>query len=99
MYQIAKKNQNEQLQRTIKLYFDKQYTIQDWRAVFQEYALDDNLIKPSYVTNLNSIINAIKSKIAQHPDVELFQDNLKVVKEWEAKYKNVQRELKERYDG
>ncbi|MNW06560.1 hypothetical protein D3C71_2029900 [compost metagenome] len=51
------------------------------------------------MTNLNSIINAIKSKIAQHPDVELFQDNLKVVKEWEAKYKNVQRELKERYDG
>lgn len=99
LYQIAKKNQNEQLQRTIKLYFDKQYTIQDWRVVFQEYALDDNLIKPSYVTNLNSIINAIKSKIAQHPDVELFQDNLKVVKEWEAKYKNVQRELKERYDG
>ncbi|WP_341280788.1 ImmA/IrrE family metallo-endopeptidase [Paenibacillus sp. FSL H8-0537] len=96
LYQIAKKNNNEQLQNQIKLYFDKKWTPDDWKTIFQEHALDDNLIKPSFVTNLNSIINAIKNQILQHPDVELFKDNLKVVKEWEEKYKNVQRELKER---
>ncbi|MGO0063317.1 ImmA/IrrE family metallo-endopeptidase [Brevibacillus fluminis] len=99
LYQMGRRNQNDQLQEKIKLYFDKQWSTSEWATLFQEYALDDSLIKPSYVTNMNSIINAIKNQIAQHPDVELFQDNLKVVKEWEEKYKQVQRELKERLDG
>ncbi|KOP64817.1 hypothetical protein AMS62_05805 [Bacillus sp. FJAT-18019] len=99
LYQMVKRNQNVQLQEQIKLYFDKQWSTSEWTTIFQEYALDDSLIKPSYVTNMNSIINAIKNQITQHPDVELFQDNLKVVKEWEEKYKHIQRELKERSDG
>jgi hypothetical protein len=99
LYQIAKKNRNEQLQSQIKHYFDQRLTIKEWSAIFQEYSLDDTLIKPSLVINLSSIKQVIKNAINQHPDVELYKDNLELVREWEEKYKAIQRELKERFDG
>lgn len=99
LYQMAKRNQNEQLKNQIKADFDRQFTVKEWAAIFQEYALDDTLIKPSFVTNMNAVINAIKSQIEQHPDVELFRDNLNVVRGWEDKFKQVQREEKERFNG
>lgn len=99
LYQIAKKNNNDQLQEQIKLYFDKHWSIQEWSTFFQQHMLDDSLIKPSLITNLNSIKQAIQQEIKQHPDVELYQDNIKVVEQWEVKYKGIQKELKERLNG
>ncbi|MEK5183437.1 ImmA/IrrE family metallo-endopeptidase [Paenibacillus sp. FSL P4-0288] len=96
LYQIAKKSHNEKLQEQIKLYFDKP---QEWATIFQEQALDDSLIKPSLILNLGPIKKAINDTIAKHPDVELYQDNLKVVEEWEEKYNIVQKQLKERLNG
>ncbi|GBF73424.1 hypothetical protein PA598K_01713 [Paenibacillus sp. 598K] len=99
LYQTAKRSQNDYLQKEVKKHFDSRYSLSDWKKLFKDLALDDNLIQPSYVTNLNSIINAIGNQLKKHPDVELYRDNLKVVKEWEAQYKNVQTGLKERSDG
>lgn len=99
LYQMAKKNHNHQLQTAIKFYFDKRLSTNEWSVIFQEHSLDDTLIKPSFVTNLTSIKQAIKNEMEQHPDVELYKDNLKLVMEWEEKYKAIQRELKERLDG
>ncbi|MFB5677992.1 hypothetical protein ACE3NQ_12370 [Paenibacillus terreus] len=99
LYQMAKKNHNDQLQSQIKAHFDLQFSLREWYSLFQEHALDDSLIKPSFVTNLNKIIETINNEIEQHPDVELFKDNLKVVKDWEFKYKTLQKQLKERSHG
>lgn len=99
LYQIAKNNNNDHLQQQIKLYFDKHWSYQEWSTIFQENLLDDSLIKPSLITNLNAIKQAIQQEIKRHPDVELYQDNLKMVEQWEAKYKQVQKELKEQLNG
>ncbi|AIQ54778.1 hypothetical protein [Paenibacillus sp. FSL R7-0331] len=87
LYQLAKKNQNQAVQELVKSHFDKQLTTQTWESLFQEYSLDDTLIKPSYVTNLNAIKGPIKEEIKQHSDVELFAENLRVVEEWEKEFK------------
>ncbi|WNS41101.1 ImmA/IrrE family metallo-endopeptidase [Paenibacillus sp. MMS20-IR301] len=99
LYQIAKKNQNSQLQEQIRLYFDKHLSAAEWSAIFHEYALDDSLIKPSLVANLSPIVVAIKEQIEAHPDVELYQDNWRVVEKWARKYSDVQKELKEHWNG
>ncbi|MDT3428714.1 hypothetical protein J2Z22_004307 [Paenibacillus forsythiae] len=99
LYQMAKKSNNDHLQTQIKLHFDKQLATNEWSAIFQEYSLDDTLMKPSLVINMSSIKQAIKEEIERHPDVELYKDNLKVVMGWEEKYKAIQRDLKGRLDG
>ncbi|MEK4518096.1 hypothetical protein NSS64_22645 [Paenibacillus sp. FSL H8-0122] len=99
LYQIAKKNRNESLQQQIRLYFDKHWSMEEWSAIFHEYALDDSLMKPSLIINLNPIIVAIREQIEAHPDVELYQENLRVVEKWAGKYSAVQKELKEHLNG
>jgi Zn-dependent peptidase ImmA (M78 family) len=99
LYQIAKKNNNDLLLEQIKLYFDKHWSVHEWSTVFQENSLDNSLIKPSLIINLNPIKQSIQKEIKKHPDVELYRDNLKVVEQWEVKYKGAQMELKERLDG
>jgi hypothetical protein len=99
LFQTAKKKNNDLLQNQIKTYFDNKYSIDEWSVIFQEYGLDDSLVKPSFVTNMNPIIQAIKDQIQLHPDVNLFSDNLKTVLEWEKTYKNVHWELKESNHG
>lgn len=94
LYQMSKKNNNEYLKSQIKLYFDKVWTFEQWEKIFQEYSLDDSLIKPSYITNLNPIKESIAREIYQHPEVDLYRDNMNLVLEWEAKYKGIQEELK-----
>lgn len=96
LYQIAQKNHNEPLQNQIKIYFDKTWTTEQWSMIFQDYSLDDSLIKPSYLTNLNPIKESIEQEIRQFPDVELYRDNLNLILEWEAKYRAIQKELKGR---
>lgn len=99
LYQTAKKNNNDQLQSLIKLNFDMNWTVDQWSSVFQEYSLDDSLIKPSYVTNLTPIKESIEEKINLHPDVEMYRDNLDLVLQWEAKFKGIQKDLKGSLNG
>ncbi|MGR6545719.1 hypothetical protein [Paenibacillus tundrae] len=87
LYQLAKKNQNQALQGEVKANFDKHLTTQEWESLFQEYSLDDSLIKPSFVTNLNAIKRPIKEEIKLHSDVPLFADNLRIVEGWEKEFK------------
>lgn len=73
--------------------------MEEWSAIFHEYALDDSLMKPSLIINLNPITVAIREQIEAHPDVELYQENLRVVEKWAGKYSAVQKELKEHWNG
>lgn len=99
LYQLATYNKNDRLQEQIKLYFDKHWSVQEWSTIFQENSLDDSLIQPSLITNLSPIKQAIQEEITQHPDVELYRDNMKVVVQWEKTFRGVQKELKEHLDG
>ncbi|MDF2921214.1 MAG: hypothetical protein K0R57_128 [Paenibacillaceae bacterium] len=99
LYQIAKKNGNEQLQQILKANFDRRLTIGEWSSIFQEHSLDDTVIKPSFVVNISVVKEAIKEELKHHPDVELYKDNLSVILGWEEKYRAVQREIKERSNG
>jgi hypothetical protein len=99
LYQAAKINNNDSLQEHIRNYFDRKFSVQEWSGIFQECALDDSLVKPSLITNLNPVICAIKERIKLHPNVGLYEDNLRIVLEWERKYKTIQREMKESLDG
>ncbi|MEK3713198.1 ImmA/IrrE family metallo-endopeptidase [Paenibacillus sp. FSL R7-0333] len=99
LYQIAKKSRNDPLQEKIRLYFDKHLSTDEWAAIFQDYALDDSLMKPSLIINLHPIMVAIREQIEAHPDVELYRENLRVVEKWAGKYSTVQKELKEHLNG
>lgn len=99
LYQIANKNNHTQLQDEIKKNFDLRLKPTEWEIIFQENGLDDSLIKPSYVTNMNAIIKTIQQEIKKHPDIQFYKDNLNLIKEWEQTYKNVQREAKGAGDG
>jgi len=96
LYQLAQKNHNSLLQNQIKLNFDKNWTMEQWAVIFQHYSLDDSLIRPSFLTNLNPIKESIEREIRQYPDVELYRDNLNLILEWEAKYRLIHKELKGR---
>lgn len=92
LYQIASGYNDNHLRETIREHFDRKYSIGEWSSIFQQYALDDNLVKPSFITNLNTILDTIKDQIKIHPGVEMFEDNLNVVAKWEAKYKSTSKQ-------
>jgi hypothetical protein len=99
LYQLAQRHRNTNLQKNIKEYFDFRLQPPKWEIIFQENSLDDTLMKPSYVTNLNHIIKTINKEIMNHPDVDFYKENLRLVKEWELKFKKVKAETKGELDG
>ncbi|WP_411344399.1 hypothetical protein ACE3MZ_23020 [Paenibacillus sp. WLX1005] len=99
LYQSASQQRNESLKAIIKANFDTRLTTEQWSHLFQQYSLDDSLIKPSFVLNLSPIKSAIQTEIKQHPDVAMYRENLDYVKQWEATYTIIQRKLKEQSNG
>lgn len=95
LYLTAKIYHNDILQEDIKSNFDRKFSMLEWSTIFQKYALDDFLVKPSLAINMNPIIHAIKDRIRLHPDVDLFVDNLEVVTECEKSFKTIQKSLDE----
>lgn len=90
LYEGACQNGNQVLQDLVLDYFDHQPA--DITDRFQELGLDDTLVQPSYVINLNPLYTKIKQTQRQQPYLSYHEDNVdylnKLLKEL---YKSVDR--------
>ena len=57
----------------IKQHFDKSF--EDLPKMFRDLGLDDSLVKPSYVINVNALQAKINERIKQNPELNYNHDN------------------------
>lgn len=85
LYEDAQLNRNSYLMEQVRQNFDTRFTSLDKR--FSAIGLDDSLVKPSYVININALQSKIQDKIKREPDLKYHQDN-------ESILENIVRELR-----
>jgi len=74
LYEIAMEKNDIFMKNEIKDIFDAQYN--DIEERFRYLGLDDDLVRPSYINNLNSLRDRIQQTINSEPDVRYHGQNL-----------------------
>ena len=73
LYESAEQSGNTGLMEKIKQHFDKSF--EDLPKMFRDLGLDDSLVKPSYVINVNALQAKINERIKQNPELNYNHDN------------------------
>lgn len=73
LYESASQTENQNLKNTIKHCFDVSVLNMDER--FRELGLDDSLVKPSYVINVEILHSKIQERIKKDPELTYNYDN------------------------
>ena len=73
MYESAVKNGNMAIAEEVKENFDVQ--VEDIAHRFRELGLDDSLVQPSYVINVNPLQEKINKTIRNEPEVKYHKAN------------------------
>jgi hypothetical protein len=85
LYEDAMVNRNSYLMEQVKNNFDVHLTSLDKR--FRAIGLDDSLVKPSYVVNVNALSSKIQDKIRREPNVKYHEEDM-------LELENIVRELR-----
>ena len=73
LYEFADQNNNHELMKLVKDNFNRQFY--DLPKTFRLLVLDDNLVRPSYVVNTNSLRGKIREQIKNKPDLSYHRSN------------------------
>ena len=73
LYESAEQSGNTGLMEKIKQHFDKSFEYLP--KMFRDLGLDDSLVKPSYVINVNALQAKINERIKQNPELKYNHDN------------------------
>ena len=85
LYESAVKNGNVTIAKEVKKNFDVQ--LEDIAHRFRDLGLDDSLVRPSYVVNVNLLQEKINRTICNEPEVEYHKDNEAFLKKVLSEFK------------
>lgn len=79
LYESAITEGNSALKKEIQVHFDKSLTLNEMEVYFNRLNLDSALIQASNIFDMDILVNSVKKKSNNNPEVSIYKEHLAII--------------------